>query len=100
MLTGESPPLPKEFGSSVIAGTMNHSGVSIMKLTCLPGDNTVMYVAHLVEDATNSEPRIHDLADRVAGYFLPVVGTATLLCFRIWVTVDLKVRNYPSGRAI
>jgi Cu2+-exporting ATPase len=100
MLTGESLPVPKEVGSDVIAGTMNHSGVLVMKLTRLPGDNTVMDIARLVEDATNSKPRIQDLADRVAGYFLPVVGIATTICLVIWIAIGLKVRNYSTGRAV
>jgi Cu2+-exporting ATPase len=100
MLTDESVPVPKEVGSDIMAGTMNHSGVLIMKLTRLPGDNTVMDMARLVEDATDSKPRIQDLADRVAGYFLPVVGIAALLCFVIWNVIGLKVRNYSTGRAM
>ncbi|KAK0392674.1 hypothetical protein NLU13_2169 [Sarocladium strictum] len=100
MLTGESLPVPKDVGSDLIAGTLNHSGVLVMRLTRLPGDNTVMDIARLVEDATNSKPRIQDLADRIAGYFLPVIGIAALICFAIWIAIGIQVRNYSTGRAI
>lgn len=100
MLTGESVPVFKKEGDSVIAGTINGSGTLVARLTRLPGKNTVTDIAQLVEEAANSKPRIQDVADRVAGWFVPVVTSIALIVIVAWVVVGLKVRNYNAGKAV
>ncbi|UNI22330.1 hypothetical protein JDV02_008228 [Purpureocillium takamizusanense] len=100
MLTGESVPVFKKEGDSVIAGTINGSGTLVARLTRLPGKNTVTDIAQLVEEAANSKPRIQDVADRVAGWFVPVVTSVALIVIVVWLVVGLKVRDYNAGKAI
>lgn len=100
MLTGESMPVLKTVGSSVISGTINGSGILTARVTRLPGKNTITDIANLVEQAQSSKPRIQDLADKVAGYFIPVVCTAAAIVFAIWIAVALRVRDQPVGQAI
>lgn len=100
MLTGESLPVLKTARSSIISGTINGSGTLAARVTRLPGKNTITDIANLVEQAQSSKPRIQDLADKVAGYFIPVVCTAAAIVFAIWVAVSLKIRNQPAGQAV
>ncbi|EEY14852.1 copper-transporting P-type ATPase [Verticillium alfalfae VaMs.102] len=100
MLTGESIPVPKQSGDYVIAGTVNGDGVITAQLTRLPGKNTVTDIAQMVEEATNSKPKIQDLANKVASWFVPVVSAVAVLVVIIWVVIGLRVRNEKTGRAV
>lgn len=99
MLTGESLPVFKKDGDAVIAGTVNGSGTLVARLTRLPGKNTVTDIAQLVEEAANSKPRLQDIADRVASWFVPVVTTVAIIVIIVWLLVGLKVLGYNSGYA-
>lgn len=100
MLTGESVPVFKRAGNSVVSGTVNGGGTLTARVARLPGKNTITDIANLVEQAQSLKPRIQDLADKVAGYFIPVVCTAALIVFIVWIVVGLKVRNQSAGGAI
>ncbi|TFB02364.1 P-type cation-transporting ATPase [Trichoderma ghanense] len=99
MMTGESIPVEKYAGSSVIAGTVNGSGMLHVRLTRLPGDNTISAVAGMVDEAKLSKPRIQAVADRVASYFVPAVVTITIAVFSIWIAVGIRVRGLPGNEA-
>lgn len=100
MLTGESMPVTKLPGEHIIAGTVNGSGVLQAQLTRLPGKNTVTDIAELVEEATNAKPRIQDLADRVARWFVPVVTAIAVIVTIIWIIIGLKGRNESASKAV
>lgn len=100
MITGEAIPVVKSLGDHVIAGTINQGGIITIRIKRLPGKNTVTDIANLVEQAQSSKPRVQDLADKVAGYFIPVVVSISIIVTIIWVVVELKVRNRPSGAAV
>ncbi|KAL8382242.1 hypothetical protein RB595_006161 [Gaeumannomyces hyphopodioides] len=100
MLTGEAVPVAKAKHDTVVAGTVNGSGALVVQLTRLPGKNTVTDIARLVEDAANSKPKIQDVADRVAGWFVPVVTSIAIIVTIVWILVGLKVRSFPTGRAV
>lgn len=99
MLTGESKTVLKHTGSSVIAGSINGSGVLSVRLTRLPGDNTITTIACMVDEAKLSKPRIQELADRVAGYFVPVVVGLTIVTFIVWVAIGVAVRKQSGSEA-
>ncbi|PLB47665.1 copper-translocating P-type ATPase [Aspergillus steynii IBT 23096] len=99
MITGESSPVPKYVRSSVIAGSINGSGMLHVRLTRLAGDNTVSTIADMVDEAKLSKPKIQDIADRVASYFVPVVVTLTIITFVIWVAIGVGVRNQTGAEA-
>lgn len=82
MLTGETLPIAKKKGDVLIAGTVNGDGTVTAQLTRLPGKNTVTDIAQLVEEAANSKPEIQDLANKIAGWFVPVMAAVALLVFR------------------
>lgn len=99
MVTGESMHVTKHVGMDVIAGTMNVSGTLLVQPTRLPGQNTVTEIAEMVEQAAKSIPRIQSLADRVAGYFVPIVSGIALFVFIVWIVVSARVRRESGGDA-
>ncbi|KAI1751492.1 E1-E2 ATPase-domain-containing protein [Xylaria castorea] len=100
MVTGESLPVVKRPGESLIAGTTNGSAALVVRLTRLPGKNTITDIAKLVEDASSSRPRVQEIADRVASWFLPTVLTIALVVFITWTIVGIKVRNQTGGESV
>ncbi|OBR04273.1 Copper-translocating P-type ATPase [Colletotrichum higginsianum IMI 349063] len=99
MMTGESKPVEKYVGSSLIAGSINGSGTLNVRLTRLPGDNTISNIAGMVDEAKLSKPKIQDIADRVASYFVPVVVGITIITFSIWIAVGIAVRKQSGSEA-
>ncbi|TDZ16124.1 P-type cation-transporting ATPase [Colletotrichum orbiculare MAFF 240422] len=99
MITGESRVVEKYVGSSVVAGSINGSGTLSVRLTRLPGDNTISNIAGMVDEAKLSKPKIQDIADRVASYFVPVVVSLTVVTFVIWIAVGIAVRKQSASEA-
>lgn len=100
MLTGESAPVLKQPGDNMTAGTMNGSGAPIVLLTRLPGKNTVTDIAEMVEEAANSKPKLQDIADKVASWFVPVVGVIAAIVITVWLVVGVKGLRYGAGKSI
>ena len=100
IISGESLPVKKGPGLSVIAGTVNGPGALIAQLTRLPGKNTVTDIASLVEEASRCKPRIQDLADRVASYFVPIVSAVAVIVLVTWTLVSLLVRHTSGTKAV
>lgn len=88
MLTGESRPVAKGVQSEVYAGTMNGNGTLLVTLKSLPHENTVHRIATMVEGAELTQPKIQALADRIAGWFVPVIAAIGSLVFVIWLLID------------
>ncbi|KAF1951952.1 copper-translocating P-t [Byssothecium circinans] len=99
MITGEALPVAKFPKSTVRAGTINGSGTLTVRLTRLPGDNTISTIANMVDEAKLSKPKIQDIADRIAGCFVPVVVALSIITFVIWVAVGVAVRKQSSSTA-
>jgi Cu2+-exporting ATPase len=99
MLTGEAQPVEKHTKSAVIAGTINGSGTLTVRLTRLPGDNTITTIAGMVDEAKLSKPKIQEIADTVASYFVPVVVALTIITFVIWVAIGVAIRHQSGSEA-
>ena len=99
MLTGESKPVEKHVGAFVIAGSLNGSGMLIVRLTRLPGDNTITTIANMVDEAKLSKPRIQDIADKVASYFIPIVVALTITTFVVWDAIGVAVGRQTGSQA-
>lgn len=100
MLTGESVPVPKSPGDEVIAGTVNGPSSRTVQMTRLPGKNSIMDIANLVENALASKPRIQDIADKLASYFIPIVIALSLIVFVIWLIIAIKGRGEGGVGAV
>lgn len=99
MVTGESRPVEKYIKSAVIAGSINGAGTLIVRLNRLPGDNTISAIANMVDEAKLSKPKMQEIADRVASYFVPVIVTLTIIVFCIWIAIGIAVQGRPAPDA-
>ncbi|KAK4225073.1 E1-E2 ATPase-domain-containing protein [Podospora fimiseda] len=100
MITGESKPAQKRTGSAVIAGTINGSGTLVVRVSRLPGNNTIDTIAGMVDEAKLSKPKIQDLADRVASMFVPVIVVLMMITLVIWIAVGLTVHHLSGAEAV
>lgn len=100
MLTGEALPVEKHPKSRVIAGTINGFGALTVQVNRLPGDNTITNIANMVDEAKLSKPKMQELADKVASYFVPVVVGLTIITFVTWVGVGMAVQGKSASDAL
>lgn len=100
MITGEAIPVAKKAGDVLIAGTTNGSSQITIRVTRLPGQNSITDIAKMVENALASKPRSQDLADKVAGWFVPVVVALSLIVFVLWIAIAIKIRKRNAGGSI
>jgi Cu+-exporting ATPase len=85
MLTGESLPVEKAPGDSVIGATLNRTGSFLFEATKVGADTTLAQIVRLVEEAQGSKAPMQRLADTVSGYFVPIVLVVAFLTFVGWV---------------
>ncbi len=86
-VTGESMPVEKNVGDSVICGTVNTGGYVKFEATRVGGDTTLAKIIGLIESANSSKAPIARLADKIAGIFTPTVMTIATITFVIWMIV-------------
>ena len=84
MVTGESIPVDKIAGSSVIGATINKSGTFVFKATKVGSDTMLSQIVKMVSEAQGSKAPIQRLADIVSSYFVPAVLMLAVLVFVIW----------------
>ncbi|RTR28028.1 heavy metal translocating P-type ATPase (plasmid) [Deinococcus radiophilus] len=85
MLTGESVPVQKVPGDPVTGGTLNGSGLLVVKATAVGRDSALSQIIALVEKAQSEKPPIQGLADRVVAVFVPIVLVIAALTFGAWL---------------
>ena len=98
-LTGESVPVDKQVGDTVLAATQNTSGYIRCRATKVGDDTTIASVIRMVEDASAGKAPIAKVADRVSGIFVPVVLLIAIVTFAAWMLINQNVGNAVS-RAI
>ncbi|HET6823390.1 MAG TPA: copper-translocating P-type ATPase, partial [Anaerolineales bacterium] len=84
MLTGESLPVEKKPGDSVIGATLNKLGMLKLEATKVGKETALAQIIKLVEDAQASKAPIQKLADQVSAVFVPIVIGIALLTFGAW----------------
>lgn len=95
-ITGESIPVEKQVGDTVIGATVNKSGYFRMTATRVGKDTTLSQIIALVEEAGASKAPIAKLADKVSSVFVPVVITIAILAAVIWFVAG----NQPFSFAL
>ena len=85
-ITGESLPVEKEKGGKVFAGTINQKGGFVFKAQKVGGETILARIIKMVQQAQGSKPPVQKLVDKIAGIFVPVVMTISLISFAIWMT--------------
>ena len=84
-ITGESIPVPKQEGDTIVSASMNKSGLIRAKATKVGEDTTIAQIIRLVEEASSSKAPIAKMADKIAGVFVPAVITIALITGVIWL---------------
>lgn len=84
-ITGESIPVEKEAGASVISATVNKNGSFKFKASKVGEDTTLAQIIRLVDEAGSTKAPIARLADKVSGIFVPVVIVISLLTAIVWL---------------
>ena len=84
MLTGEPGPVPKEPGAPVTGGTVNTTGSLIMTARAVGADTMLARIVRMVAEAQRSRAPIQAVADRVSGWFVPLVVLIAIATFVVW----------------
>ncbi|MDO8565597.1 MAG: heavy metal translocating P-type ATPase [Candidatus Moranbacteria bacterium] len=84
MITGESIPVEKNVGDTVIGGTVNKVGSFEFEATRVGSETTLANIVRLVEEAQGSKAPIQDFADRISMWFVPAVIIVAILTFVVW----------------
>ncbi len=97
MLTGESIPVAKHAGDTVIGATINQTGMLRVRATKVGSETMLAGIIRLVEQAQGSKAPIQRLADTVAGIFVPAVLVIALLTFAGWTVVGYVFGFAPEA---
>jgi Cu+-exporting ATPase len=92
MISGESIPVRKIVGDTVIGGTLNMTGSFIMTADRIGEDTVLASIIRMVSEAQRSRAPIQALADRVSAYFVPMVMIVSLIAFSLWFLLGPEPR--------
>ncbi|MFA5796416.1 MAG: heavy metal translocating P-type ATPase [Candidatus Woesearchaeota archaeon] len=84
MITGESIPVEKKKGDTLIGGTINKHGTVTFKATKVGENTTLANIIKLIEDAQGKKAPIQRVADMISAYFVPIVILIALITFGVW----------------
>jgi Cu+-exporting ATPase len=92
MVTGESLPVAKMVGDRVVGGTINQTGAFVMRADRVGRDTVLAQIVEMVAKAQRSRAPIQRLADRVSGWFVPLVVAVAVLAFAAWAAFGPEPR--------
>lgn len=87
MVTGESMPVTKSTGDTVIGGTLTSGGSLVIEARAVGRDTMLARIVQMVADAQRSQAPIQGLVDRVSAWFVPSVIAAAVLAFVVWAMI-------------
>ena len=94
-ITGESKPVSKSIGDNVIAGSVNYDGYIKYKAERIGKESTISEIVKLVIEASNTKAPIAKIADKISGYFVPVVIIIAIISFVMYLLL-----GYDFGTAL
>ena len=102
MVTGESIPVDKSAGNTVIGSTINNSGTIIFRAEKVGSETMLAQIVDFVKKAQTSRAPIQDLTDKISGIFVPAVVILGLLTFWVWFVLlgDSFVTSLLYGVAV
>jgi Cu+-exporting ATPase len=92
MLTGEPVPVAKEPGAKLTGGTVNTTGSLVMEAQAIGSDTVLARIVKMVAEAQRSRAPIQAVADRISGWFVPLVEANALATFVVWNLVGPEPR--------
>lgn len=84
MISGEPIPVAKAKGDQVVGATINGTGGLVMQAEKVGGETLLSRIIHMVAEAQRSKAPIQKLADKVAGFFVPIVIAISIITFIVW----------------
>lgn len=87
MITGESMPVVKQKGDSVVGATINNDGAFTFRATKVGKDTMLSQIVELVKKAQTSHAPIQNLTDKIAGIFVPAVLIIAIITFVVWYSL-------------
>jgi Cu+-exporting ATPase len=92
MLTGEPAPVLKEHGAALTGGTVNGTGSLVMEAQAVGSDTVLARIVRMVAEAQRSRAPIQAVADRISGWFVPLVVAISIATFIVWNLVGPEPR--------
>ncbi|MBU0576090.1 heavy metal translocating P-type ATPase [Patescibacteria group bacterium] len=92
MVTGESLPVSKKIGDTLVGATINRSGSIEMRATKVGNETMLANIVRLVKEAQGSRPPIQALVDTISAYFVPVVILIAIITFIGWMLIGPQPR--------
>ncbi len=92
MLTGESLPVVKTSASALTGGTVNGTGCLVMEARAVGADTVLARIVRMVADAQRSRAPIQAVADRISGWFVPLVLAIAIATFIVWGLIGPEPR--------
>ncbi|URK66706.1 heavy metal translocating P-type ATPase [Streptococcus oralis] len=87
MVTGESLPVDKTVGDTVIGSTINNSGTLVFRAEKVGSETVLAQIVDFVKKAQTSRAPIQDLTDKISGIFVPAVVILAILTFWVWLVL-------------
>lgn len=84
VITGESLPVEKRMGDTVVGATINKNGSFEFEATRVGSETTLAQIIRLIEEAQGSKAPIQAMADRISAYFVPIVIGLAFVTFGVW----------------
>ncbi len=97
MITGESMPVEKKVGDTVVAGTINTTGSFVFEATKIGSETLLSHIIQMVEDAQNSKAPIQALADKISSVFVPTVLVISLLSLIGWIGIGSQFVGFSQA---
>ena len=90
-ITGESKPVAKSEGQKVIAGSLNYDGFIKYRAEKIGKESTVSEIVRLVLEASNTKAPIAKIADKISGYFVPIVISIAIITFIMYLILGYNL---------